>query len=332
MKVSVIATVLNEGPAIRRLLDSLAAQTRAPDEVVIVDGGSSDDTPAILRAYAEDGRLPLKVLVEPGANISCGRNVAIAGACGDVIASTDAGVRLAPNWLADLVAPFESENPPQVVSGFFLPDARSVFETAMGATVLPALDDVDPGQFLPSSRSVAFTRAAWEASGGYPEWLDYCEDLIFGFRLRALYGAFAFAPRAIAYFRPRSRLRSFFKQYYLYARGDGKADLWKKRHAARYFTYLVGAPLLGLLGWRHSRAWWGLAAGLALAGMLLTPYRRLWPLLGRLNWRERLEAVAWVPVIRITGDVAKMMGYPVGWLWRLRHLPHRPELRWRRPG
>ena len=63
MKVSVIATVLNEGPAIRRLLDSLVAQTRAPDEVVIVDGGSSDDTVSILRGYADQGRLPLRVLV-----------------------------------------------------------------------------------------------------------------------------------------------------------------------------------------------------------------------------------------------------------------------------
>jgi len=68
MKVSVIATVLNEGPAIRRLLDSLVAQTRAPDEVVIVDGGSSDDTVSILQDYADQGHLPLRVLDEPGAN------------------------------------------------------------------------------------------------------------------------------------------------------------------------------------------------------------------------------------------------------------------------
>ena len=30
-------------------------------------------------------------------------------------------------------------------------------------------------------------------------------------------------------------------------------------------------------------------------------------------------AVLWVPAIRITGDLAKMVGYPVGWVWRLRH-------------
>ena len=36
--ISVILTVLNEGESIRRLLDSLAAQTRKPDEIVIADG------------------------------------------------------------------------------------------------------------------------------------------------------------------------------------------------------------------------------------------------------------------------------------------------------
>jgi glycosyltransferase involved in cell wall biosynthesis len=330
MKISVIVTVFNEGKAISRLLDSLAAQTRAPDEVVVVDGGSTDDTLSVLRTYAAGGRLPLRVLVEPGANISRGRNVAIAAACGEVIASTDAGVRLAPDWLAELVAPFEAPDPPQAVAGFFVPDPHGAFEIAMGATVLPTLAEIDPARFLPSSRSVAFTKVAWQASGGYPEWLDYCEDLIFDFRLRDAYGPFAFAPRAVAHFRPRGNLRSFFRQYYRYARGDGKADLWRKRHAVRYLTYLTGAPLLVLLGAWVSPWWWGVGAILGAAGLLATPYRRLGPLLGPLPWAERLQAILWVPVIRVTGDVAKMIGYPVGWLWRLRCLPGRPDLRWRK--
>jgi hypothetical protein len=33
---------------------------------------------------------------------------------------------------------------------------------------------------------------------------------------------------------------------------------------------------------------------------------------------ERWQAIGWVPIIRITGDVAKMVGYPVGVVWRLR--------------
>ena len=63
---------------------------------------------------------------------------------------------------------------------------------------------VDPERFLPSSRSVAFLKADWAACDGYPEWLDYCEDLVYDLALRERYGQFAFAPRALVHFRPRS--------------------------------------------------------------------------------------------------------------------------------
>ena len=52
--VSVICTVLNEGESIKGLLDSLAAQTRLPDEIIFVDGGSRDNTVDILNSYAAE--------------------------------------------------------------------------------------------------------------------------------------------------------------------------------------------------------------------------------------------------------------------------------------
>jgi len=314
LKVSVIATVKNEAQTVHRLLDSLAAQTRLPDEVIIVDGGSTDGTVKVLEEYAAQRGLPLKVLVRPGANISQGRNAAIAEATGEIIATTDAGVRLSPNWLEELVSSFREGV--HVVSGFFLPDPQTVFETALGATVLPVLADVKPEKFLPSSRSVAFRKEAWERVGGYPEWLDYCEDLIFDFKLREL-GPFAFAPRALACFRPRKSPGAFFKQYYRYARGDGKADLWRVRHAIRYGTYLIAVPAIFLLGLWRTPLWWLLfLAGGAL--MFRTPYQRLWPMIEGYGFADKVKAILWVPIIRVTGDVAKMIGYPVGVIWRLR--------------
>ncbi|RMF38644.1 MAG: glycosyltransferase [Chloroflexi bacterium] len=313
MQVSVILTVLNEAESLPALLDSLAAQTRPPDEVVVVDGGSRDGTLAVLRS---ERRLPLRILEAPGTNISQGRNLAIAQARGEIIASTDAGVRLDPGWLAALVAPFEEPDPPMVVAGFFRPDPQTLFEVAMGATVLPELRDINPATFLPSSRSVAFRKAAWEAVGGYPEWLDYCEDLIFDLRLRERFGPFTFAPEAVVYFRPRSSLRAFFRQYYLYARGDGKAGLWPRRHLIRYLTYLVAVPLIGLAGFLQGPVWWGLYL-LSVPFMFATPWRRLTRLWTGYGPLDRLRAFLWVPIIRVTGDLAKMIGYPVGCWWRV---------------
>jgi glycosyltransferase involved in cell wall biosynthesis len=322
MQTSVVVTVLNEANSLPRLLDSLAAQSRSPDEVVICDGGSTDDTLALLEA---EERLPLRVIQRPGANISQGRNAAIEAARGDVIAVTDAGVRLSPHWLEKITAPLENEGP-QTVAGFFRPDPQTVFEVAMGATVLPEQREIKPEQFLPSSRSVAFRKRAWEAVGGYPEWLDYCEDLIFDFRLRDLYGPFVFAPEALVYFRPRPTLRAFFVQYYRYARGDGKADLWRLRHAIRYLTYLVATPLIALAGALSSPWWWALYL-IALPGMFWVPLRRLTRMWQDLSFVQRLRAALWVPIIRITGDVAKMIGYPVGLWWRWQHQEQVPNWR-----
>ena len=323
MRVSVVATVLNEADSLPRLLDSLVAQTRLPDEVIMCDGGSTDATLPLLEA---ESRLPLRVIRRPGTNISQGRNAAIEAATGEVIAATDAGVHLSPQWLEKIIAPFE-DTATQVVAGFFRPAPQTIFETAMGATVLPELREINLMRFLPSSRSVAFRKHAWAAVGGYPEWLDYCEDLVFDFRLRERFGPFVFAPDALTHFRPRSSLRAFFVQYYRYARGDGKADLWRKRHAIRYLTYLVAAPLIAAAGAVISPWWWMLYL-VGVPGMFWVGWRRLARMWDGLSPAQKLQAALWVPVIRVTGDVAKMVGYPVGVWWRWRHRTQ--VLDWRR--
>lgn len=356
--VSVITTVYNERHHIERLLTSLASQSRLPDEVVICDGGSTDGTVAAIerwRAQHPTQLTQFKLLVEPGANISRGRNLAIAAATGPLLAATDAGVRLAPTWLAALVAPWETaaakgqptDQQPLAVAGFFLADTTKVdgaptsstpqpdlFLTAMAATVLPRREEIDPHKFLPSSRSVAFTKAAWAAAGGYPEWLDYCEDLLFDFAINAQRPtaptAFVWAPDASVYFRPRDSLRSFWTQYYRYARGDGKADLWRKRHLIRYVTYFVLLPaFLGHAFWGFFARWLGWV-GLAV-GLLVycgRPWQRLQGLDAGLTAGERLQAALLVPVIRVVGDWAKMVGYPVGLWWRWRNR-ERAEVHWR---
>jgi glycosyltransferase involved in cell wall biosynthesis len=312
-RVALVLTVLNEAESLVPLLESILAQTRRPDEIVVVDGGSRDDTVEVLARYA--ARLPLRTLVRPGAGISRGRNEAIRAASAPIVAVTDGGVRLEPAWLERLVEPFERPGPPDVVSGFFRSDPQSDFELALGATTLPDVEDVRPERFLPSSRSVAFTRAAWERVGGYPEWLDYCEDLVFDLALRRVGCAFHFEPRAIARFRPRSSLSAFARQYYRYARGDGKALLWTKRHAVRYTTYAI-AGAIALAARRRP----GLLL-LLLPGGLAYCRRPAQRVLAEApgSATRRAALLAHIPLVRLVGDLAKMAGYPVGLWWRLRH-------------
>jgi len=83
MKVSVILTVLNEGPGMADLLDALLAQTAPPDEIVVVDGGSTDDTLKLITNHAQ-GDPRLKVHVEPGVNVARSRNIATSRAEGTI--------------------------------------------------------------------------------------------------------------------------------------------------------------------------------------------------------------------------------------------------------
>ena len=66
--VSLILTTRNEASHVPLFLDGVRAQTVQPDDIVICDGGSTDDTVARFRELGAD--LPLRVIVEEGANIA----------------------------------------------------------------------------------------------------------------------------------------------------------------------------------------------------------------------------------------------------------------------
>lgn len=309
--VSLVTTIFNEADSLPSFLSSISRQRRMPDQMIVVDGGSTDESVKILQEWQD--RLPLTVVAED-ANISEGRNIGIARACGEIIAVTDAGTVLDDEWLEKLIQPFEvPERSIDVAAGFFRPDPKSQFETALAATTLPDTDEIFPDTFLPSSRSIAFRRSWFDAGMRYPEWLDYCEDVVFDLRLRRAGARFQFLPDAQVSFRPRSDFVGFWNQYYRYARGDGKAGLFWKRHLARYLTYLVVAPSFLV---SRSPAW----RILVLAGAILyirQPVRRLWQRSDR-DIRTTLKLAPLAVLLRGAGDIAKMSGYPAGLFWRAR--------------
>ena len=326
--VSLIVTVRNEEAALPALLASLAAQERPPDEIVIADGGSTDSTLPLLRAFAAGrpqslipafaGIQSRIVLLElPEANIAQGRNAAIRAAGGDTIAVTDAGVTLPAYWLAELVRPLEERSAVDMVAGYSRAAPQNRFEELLAAATLPLVSEVRAESYLASSRTVAFRRALWQKAGGYPEWLDYCEDVVFDRNCQAAGARVVFQPAASVRFRPRPNLRAFFVQYYRYARGDGKANLWPERHALRYAAYLLGSALL----WRgrQNPAWWAVLA-LAAAAAVRKPLMRALTDPAPRGTASLIPTLSSILGIRIVGDVAKMLGYPVGVWWRWRAL------------
>jgi len=302
VKVSLVTTVKDAGEHVGEFLASVAAQTRPADEVVVVDGGSTDGTLAALR-----GAEGITLIQEPGANIARGRNVGIAAATHDVIALSDADCVLEPDWLARLLEPIEAGA--EVSMGFYLPIAESFFERCLAAVNLPDSDEIDEATFMPSARSVAFQRKAIEAAGGYPEWLDIGEDMYVNHRWRELGLDMRLAKDAVVRWRLRSTLAETWAQYFRYARGDAIAGMHPERHALRFGVY-GGA----LFAWgSRSR----LLRLLTVAGGVAYAARPLGRALSRLqDPAERAQALAVTPALMALLDAAKMAGYTAGLLRR----------------
>src|SRR5262245_33240595 len=105
--VSLACTVRDEADNIAALLDSMLAQTRPADQIVVNDCGSRDATAAIVERYIAAGH-PI-LLVRGGHNIPTGRNNAIRHARGPFIACTDAGLTLDRRWLERIAAPLDGD-------------------------------------------------------------------------------------------------------------------------------------------------------------------------------------------------------------------------------
>jgi glycosyltransferase involved in cell wall biosynthesis len=295
MKITLIATVKDAAPHIDEFLASVRAQSRQPDEVVIVDGGSADGTWEMLSTT--QGVLAIS---EPGANIARGRNVAIRAAAHDVIAVTDGDCVLAPDWLQLLLEPIERGV--DVSAGFYRPLAGSFLEVCSGAVSLPEPEEVRTG-WMPSARSIAFRRGVYEAAGGYPEWLDVGEDMYLNHRLVDAGAQIELAPRAIAYWRVRPTLAQTWRQYRRYAEGDAVARMYPGRHLLRFAAYTMAvAAMVTRHGWLVRLAVLGGAAYAA------RPLRRAIRRLPE-GSPDRARAIVAVPAMMVFIDAAKMWGY-----------------------
>jgi glycosyltransferase involved in cell wall biosynthesis len=309
MKVSLITTVLDASDEVGAFLESVSWQTRPPDEFLVVDGGSTDGTLEQLRSADA-----VTLLEEPGANVAHGRNVAISAATHDVIAVTDADCVLERDWLERLLDPLESGS--DVSMGFYRPLAESFLQRAIGCVTLPEPEELDEATFMPSGRSVAFTRQAIGRAGGYPEWLETGEDLYVHHRFRDLGLDMRLARDAIVNWPLRRTLAETWRQYFGYARGDAIAGIDAERHALRF-----GAYAAALYAW-STKGRGGKLAALAAAGATsAAPIRRA---LNRFeDPAERARAIVAVPALIAFIDAAKMAGYLAG----LRHRADRADRR-----
>lgn len=298
--VSVVTTVFNEGGSIDAFLESVADQTRAADEIVIVDAGSTDGTIERLKSAAEsDPRI--RVIVEPG-NRSHGRNTAIENATHEIVACTDGGGTADPQWLDEITAPFDEGA--EWVAGFYRVEAPTTLERCVGLTITYVIEEVDLNLFLPSGRSMAMTKTAWRRAGGFPEDAEFGEDTLFDEMMLNAGFHPVFAPKATVSWHPPSGFEGLARTTFRWGRGDGAAHLRGAYYRRTLGAYAGGAALAGLFAVTKPRL-------IPLAALPVA--RPVWRSIRyKLRHEDSPAKYVYLPLARVVATTSNLAGFLVG--------------------
>ena len=217
--VSVIVPVRDGESTIADCIDAILAAEYPSDcrEVLVVDNGSTDGTASLIKAR------PVTYLSEPEPGVSNARNRGIAESTGDILAFVDADCLVEPQWLTELVRPFED---PEV--GAVAGDLQHVPPTTPAERQAARLlgnwqqfaFNSDPA--YPITANAAYRREVIDRIGPFDPHMTRAQDVELGLRFQERSGRrLAYAEQATARHRNRSTQLGFFRQQLGWAYGAG---------------------------------------------------------------------------------------------------------------
>lgn len=154
MKLSVLICTRNRAQSLSATLAQFFAQRFAGPyvyEVLVVDNGSTDETPQTVEHYRAQHPARVRYLREPQPGLSYARNTAVKAAQGEIIVFTDDDVLVNEDWLDEIHREFVAD--PQL--------------SVLGGRVLLARDDLQPVAIFPLNerRVTVFPSSAGVAMG-----------------------------------------------------------------------------------------------------------------------------------------------------------------------
>ena len=236
MRATIQLCTYNRAALLERVLYACFEQTIPEDayEVVLVDDGSTDDTPAAIERARERAGCRFTVVRQPNSGLAKGRNAGIAQATGERIIFIDDDVLVLPNFVEEHLRS-HAAHPRAIVRG--------------GAIEVESFDDLPPpvwsirnysGNYFWTT-NVSAPLETVRAAGGFDEsFSEYgWEDIELGLRLRGAGVKAVFNPKALAYhFKPRPRSGSVAGMV-RQARAQGRTAAHLARVHPVWRTYLA---------------------------------------------------------------------------------------------
>jgi cellulose synthase/poly-beta-1,6-N-acetylglucosamine synthase-like glycosyltransferase len=225
----------------------------------------------------------------------------------------DAGCKIHPDWFEKITAPLIDKKV-DIVAGFYQMTGETVFQKCLACYLGILPQKLDPNDFMPSNRSIAFRKKLWEKIGGFNEKLERAgEDTLFNYQAQKLGAKFFTAEKALVDWEIPSTWKEAIKKFYGYAKGDGQAGIWwhpsmkLKTHNLKlisiYFRYLIGLILLAL-GFLNP------IFRLVLVVLFLAYL--FWAVLKSYNNVKYWRAMVILPIMQIVSDLAVMIGFAEG--------------------
>jgi glycosyltransferase involved in cell wall biosynthesis len=283
--ISVIVPAFNAKAVLGVCLEALGSQTVPPDEVIVVDDGSTDGTAELAQGYG------VRLVRQANSGPSAARNAGARAAQGDLLLFTDADCIPAPDWVRRMTVPLADPS----IAG-----VKGVYRTAQQARMarFVQLEHEDKYDIMMRSQFIdfidtyaaAYRRDVFLSAGGFDESLGGCEDQELSFRLAEGGHRFVLAPDALVYHRHTDNIS-------WYARRKWAIGYWKARVTQRHPSKLVrdsrtpqvikaqmglvgvggGLVALGAVLRRARLARWGLGCWAAFGLTTLPFVRKAWP-------------------------------------------------------
>lgn len=304
-RFSIIVTVFNEQSTISKFIESVFSQSKFPDELIIVDGGSQDGTLQQIEKYKKfkHKKIRISVIIKKG-NRSIGRNEAIRNANGEIILCSDAGCTLDRDWVKNISKPFNDKSV-DAVAGYYEGNSKTIFQKCLIPYALVMKDRLKESEFLPATRSMAFKKNIWKKVGGFDEKLSHNEDYFFATKLMSSGAKIVFAKNAIVYWTPRKNIKEAFIMFFRFAYGDGESGLLRNKVLLVFLRYIFFLYLITIC--------YLIKSPIILALIIISPISYVsWAIKKNYKYIKNRKAFVILPILQIISDIAIIIGTCLG--------------------
>jgi O-antigen biosynthesis protein len=227
-RVSVVVASFNGGRTLDECLQSLANLTYPDYEVIVIDDGSTDDTPQIISRY------DVRSIRSENGGLSRARNRGIEASTGEIVAFIDSDAYADPDWLFHLVTALREQDAAAVGGPNLAPPkdgfTAACVDFAPGNPTHVLLDD-QQAEHVPGC-NMAFRKDALSKIGGFDHTHRAAgDDVDVCWKLLVRDETIAFSPGAIVWHHRRPTVRAYLRQQ----RGYGYAEAHlRRRYPGRF--------------------------------------------------------------------------------------------------